>query len=375
MSQNKIQQKVQRLLKDLIPTKTEVLVKERVLHGYALLRSTHFTLQQLSLPWFEYVATGRTPPSAADYQEKYREILPALNAMLQRDARDIAEGYLPVEVLKPENFVKHSLRFPQIIKDGYALSLRRKNKKSHEFSAEAQEFLEDLPEYYRRNFHFQTDGYLSEASAELYEHQVEILFAGSADAMRRALIPQLKRMIEDRGHRFEHWKSDGEGLRFLEVGAGTGRLTRFMKMAFPKAEIVVLDISAPYLRRASEHLAGFEGLEFDLGLAEKLSYSDESFDFVYSCFLFHELPLEIRKQVLKEGFRVLKSGGVYGLVDSLQLNDETFQWALEQFPQDFHEPFYRNYTQHAMEGLLDEAGFNDVQSQTNFLSKSLLAIK
>ena len=46
------------------------------------------------------------------------------------------------------------------------------------------------PEYYRRKFHFQSDGYLSEASAERYDYQVEVLFGGGAAAMRRqALVP------------------------------------------------------------------------------------------------------------------------------------------------------------------------------------------
>ena len=37
------------------------------------------------------------------------------------------------------------------------------------------------PDYYLRNFHYQTDGYLSEHSAALYDFQVEVLFNGGAD--------------------------------------------------------------------------------------------------------------------------------------------------------------------------------------------------
>ena len=47
-----------------------------------------------------------------------------------------------------------------------------------------------LPDYYLQNFHYQSDGYLSEASAELYDYQVEVVFNGGAEAMRRqALVP------------------------------------------------------------------------------------------------------------------------------------------------------------------------------------------
>ena len=51
----------------------------------------------------------------------------------------------------------------------------------------------DLPKYFLRNFHYQTDGYLSEKSARLYEFQVETLFSGCAATMRRfSMIPLIK---------------------------------------------------------------------------------------------------------------------------------------------------------------------------------------
>ena len=43
-----------------------------------------------------------------------------------------------------------------------------------------------------RNFHHQTDGYLSDFSASIYDLQVEILFNGSADSMRRRIIKPIK---------------------------------------------------------------------------------------------------------------------------------------------------------------------------------------
>eukprot|EP00443_Scrippsiella_acuminata_P060241 CAMPEP_0115554928 /NCGR_PEP_ID=MMETSP0271-20121206/97547_1 /TAXON_ID=71861 /ORGANISM="Scrippsiella trochoidea, Strain CCMP3099" /LENGTH=95 /DNA_ID=CAMNT_0002988671 /DNA_START=129 /DNA_END=413 /DNA_ORIENTATION=+ len=41
------------------------------------------------------------------------------------------------------------------------------------------------PEYYLRNFHYQTDGWLSDASARIYEVSTEALFTGTQDAMQR----------------------------------------------------------------------------------------------------------------------------------------------------------------------------------------------
>jgi len=47
------------------------------------------------------------------------------------------------------------------------------------------------PRYYLRTFHWQTDGWLSDRSARLYDPSVEFLFAGTADVMRRMAIPPL----------------------------------------------------------------------------------------------------------------------------------------------------------------------------------------
>ena len=51
---------------------------------------------------------------------------------------------------------------------------------------------DNYPQYYLRNFQHQTDGYLSDFSASIYDLQVEILFNGSADAMRRRVIKPIK---------------------------------------------------------------------------------------------------------------------------------------------------------------------------------------
>src|SRR5260370_15301294 len=46
------------------------------------------------------------------------------------------------------------------------------------------------PDYYLRNFHFQSGGWLTQDSARRYDTQVEVLFNGSANSTRRqALLP------------------------------------------------------------------------------------------------------------------------------------------------------------------------------------------
>lgn len=346
--------------------KAKLPFQNKINLGYALARSAHFTMQKLSLPMLELLATGqkskRPSVEARHLKKSYEE----LYKLLKKDSENIAAGIYPAEVLKPESLTRHAFRYPKIIADGYYISRRRKERASHEFSEEAREYLADTPDYYQRNFHYQSDGYLTEKSAELYDHQVEILFSGAADAMRRLIIPLVK----------DAYPVQGEGLHFLEVGAGTGRLTKFMKLAFPKARITVLDLSEPYLKKAQDNLKKFHRIDFVQGRGEELPFKEAQFDLVYSCFLFHELPADVREAMVTEGMRVLKPGGYFGFVDSVQKDEaKGLEWALEQFPVDFHEPFYKNYSQHPLEDLLEAQGFTGIRKDRGFFSKAVLAQK
>jgi ubiquinone/menaquinone biosynthesis C-methylase UbiE len=336
-------------------------------YGFSLARAAHYSVQAYAMSFVDLVATGKKRDLPKDYFTHMKEALPKIQALLKQDSDNIAAGLYPVDVLTPENPLKHTLRVPRLIEDAWSSIRRRQNKVTDAFDKESEEFLSDLPDYYKRNFHYQTGGYMSKASADLYEQQVEILFSGAADAMRRLILPHLKEKLKS---------EDGEGLHFLEIASGTGRLTKFMAMAFPKAQITCLDLSPYYLQRAKKNLSQFKRINFTAGNAEKMNFKDATFDAVFSCFLFHELPRKSRETVMKESLRVLKSGGAFGFVDSLQKNDdEDFNWALERFPIDFHEPFYKDYTLNPIEDLMHTLGIHEISRSIGFLSKTAVGLK
>lgn len=319
-------------------------------------RAAHFASQQQLLPLVARIATGEkawVPPGLA---EKRKQLLAAAYSLLKEDARNIGAGLYPLEVLRPESSLKHSFRLVRILADAAGLSRRRKKRAHKRFSTEAAAELRDYPEYYRRNFHFQTDGYLSARSAELYDHQVDLLFLGTTDAMRRALLAAMKRMLPAKPN-------------LLEIGCGTGRLTHFASLAMPKAKITALDPSGPYLEKAMK--SSGPNVEFVQGFGEKKLFKAKSFDGVYSSFLFHELPTKVRTEVMKEAVRVTKKGGVIAILDSLQLGDRPeFDWALKRFPIDFHEPFYKAYSQDPMgEWPRKIKGLELIECSYHFLGK------
>ena len=336
---------------------------EAIAIGIHSLRSSLFFAESLPLFWTQRPRGDRKikpPPAGA-----IKVMLSRLRELLERDAEQIGRGVAPLSVLTPRDPFGHGTRLLRILADSQSISKRRRTHRAKEFSGDAKRWLDDLPAYYQRNFHYQTDGYLSERSADLYEHQVEILFRGGADAMRRMILSPMK------AHFGDH---DGHRLRFLELGSGTGGATQSIARAFPRAKITCLELSYPYTKHAQKQLREFERVECVQGDASALEFGDDRFDAVYSVFLFHELPLPVRELALDEARRVLRPGAFFGLVDSLQTgDDEELDWALEFFPREFHEPYYAHYTSNPMEQLLEEAGFTELESRTGYLAKCLTA--
>lgn len=333
------------------------------IQGYSTLRSLSFFLQfqalsrlTLALPFM------KGDPRPLD-KKSLDLLLQEVKSLVQKESENIALGVYPISVLKPESPLKHALRVPRIFWDGLQLNLRKNKKETKKFSTQAREELSDLPDYYSRNFHFQTDGYLSQNSAELYEHQVDLLFAGMADSMRRLFLPELKELLQNNDQL-------SRPLQILELACGTGRGARFVKLTFPHSHLIATDISAPYLKMAQTKLSDLNKIDFLKCDATNLPFKDQSQDLVFCIFLFHELPLEERLKVIAEAHRVLKPGGYFAALDSLQLNDRPdFNTFLENFPVDFHEPFYTNYIKTPMQELFAQAGLQVEKQGQAFLSK------
>ena len=218
-----------------------------------------------------------------------------------------------------------------------------------------------FPTYYLQNFHYQTGGWLSEESARLYDTQVEILFGGAADAMRRIALGSLARAI--RG-------TDQRRVKLLDLACGNGRFLRQVLDAFPRIPAIGLDLSPAYCAEARARLAAWPQVEIVNGAAEQAPFEDASFDAVTCVYLFHELPPRVRRVVARELARVLKPGGVFVLADSIQTGDAAdLDRMLEYFPVGFHEPYFGSYLSEDMTGLFAEVGLELEDTELAFLTK------
>ena len=247
---------------------------------------------------------------------------------------------------------------------------RRKKQKNNDLPKSIEK--ENYPNYYLRNFHHQTDGYLSDFSASIYDLQVEILFNGTANQMRRRIIKPLKNGLLN----FKNRKRSS--IKILDVATGSGRTLKQLRGAFQKEKIIGLDLSDSYLKEASRHISSLGGALIQLikGNAEELPFEDNSFQAVSCVYLFHELPRTVRENVLKEFIRVLEPGGTLVLADSIQINDSPkFLSIMEGFYKNFHEPFYCDYIKDDIDNKMNDIGFNQVSSKSFFMTKVWSAVK
>lgn len=225
-----------------------------------------------------------------------------------------------------------------------------------------------FPRYYRQNFHYQTDGYLSEHSARLYDHQVEVLFYGGADAMRRQCLVPLARFLRSEA-------AAGRGIasqKLLDVACGTGRFLSFVKDNYPRLPVTALDLSPYYVEEARWRLSPWSRTRFEQGDAANMPCANGSADIVTCIYLFHELPERVRDEVVREIARVLRPGGICIFMDALQFGDEPeLDPLLESFPILFYEPYFLNYCGDDLQRRFTAAGLETLSIDTVFFSRMM----
>ena len=175
------------------------------------------------------------------------------------------------------------------------------------------------PRYYLQNFHYQSDGWLSADSAQIYDMQVETLFTGAAGVMQRQALPFIRdELVALKARGFAQ-----NEVTFVDLACGTGRLLSYVRDNFEKMSAIAIDLSPDYLAEAKKRLARWGGVQFLNGKAENIPLADNSVDILVNVYLFHELPPKIRREAAAEIARVLKPGGLYLNLDTLQYGDAT----------------------------------------------------
>lgn len=132
--------------------------------------------------------------------------------------------------------------------------------------------------------------------------------------------------------------ADQTPRRILDIGAGTGTLTREVAGRWPSAGVTAVDGSAGMLA-AARAVAGrelppetLERIDWRAALAERLPFEDEAFDLVVSSFVYQLVP--DRPAALREALRVLEPCGTLATVtwladDAAFAPEEAFETAID----------------------------------------------
>ena len=320
--------------------------------------------KELSTKLMEVFAPEAAPGKFPIDKDLIKEIRRSMENLEKIDWQEAEAGVYPKSQLFEAPWLEWAKKYPLVWLDMPQTWVRRKKNKTREIPRNVNE--EDYPSYYLQNFHHQTDGYLSDHSAEIYDLQVEILFNGTADSMRRRVLAPLKRGLK------KYLSESSKKVKVLDIATGTGRTLQQIQSALPEVELYGLDLSGSYLKQASKYLSYRSGdlVQLTKGNAENMPYSSGSFQALTCVFLFHELPRDARQNVLNECFRLLEKGGTLVLADSIQIEDSPkFTTIMENFHKIFHEPFYRDYIVDDINLRLDETGFTSITSESHFMTK------
>jgi ubiquinone/menaquinone biosynthesis C-methylase UbiE len=182
------------------------------------------------------------------------------------------------------------------------------------------------PEYYLRHFHAYEEGnlgWLPATEVEVAAYAVhsriwndgEPLVQGDA-RLRQSYINIVKEKLSTTPQ------------NILDIGCSVGMSTFVLHEAYPEAKITGLDLSPHFLaianyntRTKHPELAKSQQVRWMHSTAEYTGLPDNSIDFV-SCFLiFHELPQDASRQILREIRRVLRPNGYFALMDMNPYSD------------------------------------------------------
>jgi tRNA (cmo5U34)-methyltransferase len=129
--------------------------------------------------------------------------------------------------------------------------------------------------------------------------------ASTYDADRAKLIP-----CYDAFYRRATDLIPAGALDILDLGAGTGLLSAFVRSWYPEARIHLLDVSAPMIERARARLADDRGVSFEVADYATAPLGGP-YDAVVSALSIHHLHHDTKKSLFARIFAALRPGGVF----------------------------------------------------------------
>lgn len=112
------------------------------------------------------------------------------------------------------------------------------------------------------------------------------------------------------------WLGLKDGMKILDVGAGTGAYTELLLENLPNSKITALEVDKKLLDIAENRLSKYprNRLTFKYGSIIKSDLNENTYDFIICRFVFQHLEKTL--EAAKEIYRLLKPGGIVAIIDS-----------------------------------------------------------
>ncbi|MDH5656678.1 MAG: class I SAM-dependent methyltransferase [Spirochaetia bacterium] len=120
----------------------------------------------------------------------------------------------------------------------------------------------------------------------------------------------------------------------LDLGAGTGLLSKYLYEKFPEAEFTLTDIADQMLDVARKRFSGLSGFHFLSGDYTK-DLPDREFDLITSALSIHHLTDEEKESLYANSFGRLKPGGCFVNLDQFNPSSEAMKEPFNRFWYDF----------------------------------------
>jgi demethylmenaquinone methyltransferase/2-methoxy-6-polyprenyl-1,4-benzoquinol methylase len=207
----------------------------------------------------------------------------------------------------------------------------------------------EMPDYYRRSYEKWYSWF-----AYIYDAFLRVLFfflnggLGGERRWRELII---------------RWIDPQAGEKILDICSGTGTLTIMLgRRLAGRAEVVGIELS-PIQLRIAQRKQRPHGVSFVEGDAQDIPFSDCYFDKGVICGALHEMPQDVRQNVLSEAYRVIRPGGRMVIVEH---NKPDRRWKAILFDLMEHlnpeYPTYRNMLECGLVDEIERSGFRVVRT-------------
>jgi ubiquinone/menaquinone biosynthesis C-methylase UbiE len=162
-----------------------------------------------------------------------------------------------------------------------------------------------------------------------------------------------------------NWISPQQHDNVLDICSGTCTLTILIAERLARQGKVIGIELFPTQLKLARRKARPENLTFIAGDAQYMPFSDHSFDKSVICAALHEMPQNVRQNVLSEAYRLVKPGGTIVIIEQNKPDKKWKAWLFD-FLEHFNPEYttYRNLLECGLTNEIIGVGFRILKTDT-----------